>query len=239
MTMGTPAAAEIAMRKVITLEPESASVTDVSRTLTEGCASSLIIVHAPRLVVMVAPLAEKSVRKNSSLTSNKVSPRTLTVTVWLVTPGLKVSWPEFATKSRVEALLACVVKLTVTVLVTGGLRVIVKVMSFEPESPSMTLRSFMDRTGRATVVNVLTVLLAGLASASAREIETRLLIIPDAFGISTIVRSAVELPGNVPSSQTMMPPEFVHEPCDDVKETTLAPAGATFVSITLVASVGP
>ncbi len=60
-------------------------------------ASSLVIVPCPWVSEIVAPeAAERSTKKVSSA-SGVVSPLTSTVTVFTVSPGLKVKVPELAT----------------------------------------------------------------------------------------------------------------------------------------------
>src|SRR5437773_668118 len=59
-----------------------------------GCPSSLTIVPAPWLSLIVALTGFERLTKNVSLGSNLVSPLTVTATGWLVTPGRKVTVPR-------------------------------------------------------------------------------------------------------------------------------------------------
>src|SRR5437667_36810 len=83
--------------KVNTVGPTLPSFWLTSLIEMVGCPSSLTIVPAPWLSLIVALTGFERLTKNVSLGSNLVSPLTMTVTGWLVTPGANVTVPLAAT----------------------------------------------------------------------------------------------------------------------------------------------
>ena len=85
-------AADAVTVNVAVLDPLTGSLTVVFPIESRGPSSSVMVpVAVPRsIVALVAPLRLTSKRSSGSVT---VSPQTVTVACWLVTPGLKVSSP--------------------------------------------------------------------------------------------------------------------------------------------------
>ena len=68
----------------------------VTRARLAGCVSSLTMVPTPWPSAMVALTGVSRLTKKVSVGSNLVSPTTCTVTVWLVSPGAKMTVPLVA-----------------------------------------------------------------------------------------------------------------------------------------------
>src|ERR1700693_614040 len=97
----------------------------------------------------------------------------------------------------------------------------------------------MESTALCTRVTVVSELLPRNASASARAMLTRLVMLPAAAGAATIVMVALVLAARVPRLQVMVPAVLLHVPCELATETKAALAGRRLVSVTPVAAEGP
>ncbi len=132
--------------KVADLVPELPSATVTSLMLKD--VSSLTMVPSPDPSAMVAPTGAESTATKLSFGSPTVSPFTVTETVFVVSPGPKLTdVGATATKSvPARAVLLPVAQVTDEVPVFPD-RVMVKVAAIVPELPSVTVTSLMRSDG--------------------------------------------------------------------------------------------
>jgi hypothetical protein len=90
-----------------------------------------------------------------------------------------------------------------------------------------------------TVAVAVEVLFAGFGSGVVEEAVAVLATVPDVLGLLTTSWTvATPLAGTVPREQLMVPVP-VQDPCDDVAETNVVPAGRVSLTVTLAARLGP